>query len=79
MVAAAERQPQAGLAVVGDVDVEALGPQAALQGLREPHLVVDDQHPHGPASHPDRAVARGSSREPAQAPSAGQALEAAAD
>src|SRR4051794_25095236 len=48
VVAAAPGEPQPGLAVVREVDLEALGAQAALQRLREPHLVVDDQNPHVP-------------------------------
>ena len=37
------------LAVVGDVHVDALGAQPALDRAGEPHLVVHDQHAHAPS------------------------------
>ena len=38
--------PQAVRSAVGDVDLEALGAQAAGDGVGEAHLVLDDQQPH---------------------------------
>ena len=37
------------LAVVGEVDGEALGLQPAAQRLRQPHLVLDHQQLHAPS------------------------------
>ena len=54
------RPPEAVRTGVRDVDVEALGAQAAGDGLGEAWLVVDDQHAHDGQS--DRAATANGTR-----------------
>jgi hypothetical protein len=46
VVSQLRRPPEALLAVVGDVDGEALSLETAQDGFCQSRLVLDDEHPH---------------------------------